>query len=115
MTPDEFQTQFKQALAQGANDAIQVLMDDIDTQVPILTGRLKNSYRISPATPERLQASIDGGTDYGGDFYPFMAEFGRRNSALPPVQRLFAAPGAKERREAMCRSKVESRIQALLN
>mgnify|MGYP001796182165 FL=1 len=115
MTPDEFQTQFKQALTAGDNDVMQVLMDDIDTQVPILTGRLKNSYRVSPATPDKLQASIDGGTDYGGDFYPFMAEFGRRNSALPPVQRLFAAPGAKERREIMCQKKVEARIQALLD
>lgn len=112
---NEFYTQFKQQLALGVNDAATTILDDIQTQVPVLTGQLKNSYRISPATPERLQATIDGGTDYGGDFYPFSDNFGRRNAGLPPVQRLFAAPGAKERRQAMAKSKVEARIRSLMS
>ena len=115
MDVNEFYIQFKQLLALGVYDAATTIQDDIQTQVPILTGQLKNSYRINPATPERLQATIDGGSDYGGDFYPFTDNFGRRDAGLPPVQRLFAAPGAKERREIMCRSKVEARIQALLD
>ena len=108
---NQFNSNYKIALAQGANDGAELLLQDIRTQVPVLTGKLRNSYRIERATPSKLTSVIDGGTSYGAEYYPFIAQFGRRQAALPPTQRLFAAPGSRVRRDLSVRAAVERRIQ----
>ncbi|NEZ65629.1 hypothetical protein D0962_23210 [Leptolyngbyaceae cyanobacterium CCMR0082] len=104
---NEFHSEFKQTLAQAATAGAQTLLQDIQGQVPVLTGTLRSSYRVEPATSQNLEASVVGGTNYGGDFYPFTDNFGRRDAALSPVKRLFSAPQAKQRREEAVRQRIE--------
>ena len=111
---DEVYSEFKQTLAQAANEGAQILLEDIQGQVPTLTGRLRSSYRIEPASPQRLESGIAGGTSYGGKFYPFSDNFGRRNAAFSPVKRLFTAPKAQERREEAVRQKIEVNLSKFI-
>lgn len=102
----------RQAAADGMNKAAQVLINDIKSLVPVLTGRLMASWEISSyATPDDPTVQFSSNVPYEDKYYPNNDNLGRRPRGYPGL----FGEGRQIYREQMIQQTVDAEIQKVLD
>lgn len=104
------------AVALGLNDAAHDILQHIQAAVPVRTGALRDSYRITrEATPDSPRVTIGNEPElpYAKLYYPVTLNFGVRPRIEQARPQLFGTPQADEARGDLVRRKVAERIAAI--
>lgn len=119
--PNPFEQEINQitrkAIADGVNNAADIALMDIKTHVQVLTGRLRDSYRIlRRATPENPAIEIDSSVEYKKHHYPPIPKRipRERNRALQGNPLWGTDPNDTAKYDAMVQEQVEQAIDRAL-